>query len=166
MIMMEIVDVERLYKQQSRVRTIRNLQSEIDVISSKLSSPGSVKLTDMPRNQNPFDKVGMLISRKIEKEKKLEKLTNEAITEKAILEEVIDNISNLPESSQGASNSVYQDLLRYHFLNDLSLKEVLDFIGVEEDSDNYESKLRLMYLRRHEALKKFIKCQRGRVNEG
>lgn len=160
MVIMEMVDVERLYKQQSRVRTIRNLQSEIDVISSKLSSPGSVKLTDMPRNQNPFDKLGMLISRKIEKEKKLEKLTKEALSEGAILEGVINSISNLPESTQGACNSVYQDILRYHFLNDFSIKEVLDFIGIEEDSDNYESKLRLMYLRKHEALKKFIKCQR------
>lgn len=160
MIVMEIVDVERLYKQQSRVRTIRNLQSDIDVISSKLSSPGSVKLTDMPRNQNPFDKLGMLISRKIEKEKKLDKLTKEAITEGTILEEIINSISNLPESTQGASNSVYQDLLRYHYLNDLSMKEILDLMDIEEDDDTYDSKLRLLYTRRHEALKKFIKCQK------
>ena len=161
MIVMEIVDVERLYKQQSRVRTIRNLQSDIDVISSKLSSPGSVKLTDMPRNQNPFDKLGMLISRKIEKEKKLDKLTKEAIEEGTILENVINSISNLPETTQGASNSVYQDLLRYHYLNDLSMKEILDLMDIEEDDDNYDSKLRLLYTRRHEALKKFIKCQKS-----
>lgn len=162
MIVMEIVDVERLYKQQSRVRTIRNLQSEIDVISSKLSSPGSVKLTDMPRNQNPFDKLGMLISKKIEKEKKLEKLINEALSEGSILEEVINCISNLPEPTQGASNSVYQDLLRYHFLNDLSMKEILELMDIDEDSDNYESKMRLMYSRKYDALQKFIKCQRGK----
>lgn len=160
MIVMEIVDVERLYKQQSRVRTIRNLQSDIDVISIKLSSPGSVKLTDMPRNQNPFDKIGMLITRKIEKEKRLEKLTNEAIAEGTILEGIINSISNLPESTQGASNSVYQDLLRYHYLNDLSMKEILDLMDIDEDDDNYESKLRLLYTRRHEALKKFEKCQK------
>ena len=157
---MEIVDVERLYKQQSRVRTIRNLQSDIDVISSKLSSPGSVKLTDMPRNQNPFDKVGMLISRKIQKEEKLNKLINEATSEGAILEEVINSISTLPEPVQGVSNSVYQDLLRYHYLNDLSLKEILELMDVDEDSDNYESQLRLMYARRYDALQKFIKCQK------
>ncbi len=158
---MEIVDIDRLYKQQSRVRTIRNLQSEIDVISSKLSSPGSVKLTDMPRNQNPFDKVGMLISRKIEKEKKLEKLMNEALSEGSILEGVINCISNLPEPTQGASNSVYQDLLRYHFLNDLSMKEILELMDIDEDSDNYESQMRLMYSRKYDALQKFIKCQKG-----
>lgn len=157
---MEIVDVERLYKQQSRVRTIRSLQSDIDVISSKLSSPGSVKLTDMPKNQNPFDKVGMLITRKIEKEKKLEKLTNEAITEKAILEGVIDNISNLPEPAQGTSNSVYQDLLKYHFLDDLSMKEIMELMDIDEDSDNYESQMRLMYARKYDALQKFMKCQK------
>ncbi len=157
---MEIVDVERLYKQQSRVRTIRNLQSDIDVISSKLSSPGSVKLTDMPRNQNPFDKVGMLITRKIEKEKKLEKLMKEAISEGTILEGIINSISNLPESAQGASNSVYQDLLEYHFMNDMSFKEILSLMGINEDDDNYESQLRLMYARKHDALQKFIKCQK------
>ena len=157
---MEIVDIERLYKQQSRVRTIRNLQSDIDVISSKLSSPGGAKITDMPRSQNPFDKVGLLISRKIEKEKKLEKLINEATTEGAVLEEIINNISNLPESAQGASNLVYQDLLRYHFLNDLSMKEILELMDIDEDADNYESKMRLMYSRKYDALQRFIKCQK------
>ncbi len=160
MTVLEIVDVERLFKQQSRVRSIRNLQSDIDVISSKLSSPGSVKLTDMPKSQAPFDKLTMWVSKKIEKEKQLLKLTNEALEEGAILEEVINSISNLPESTQGASNSVYQDLLRYHFLNDISLKEILEFMGIEDDDLNYDSKLRLMYTRRFEALNKFIKCQK------
>ena len=160
MIVMEIVDIERLHKQQSRVRDIRNLQSEIEVISSKLSSPGSVKLTDMPKSQKPFDKKDMWISRKIEKENQLEKLIKDAITEGAVLEDVIKRISNLPEPTQGASNSFYQDLLRYHYLNDLSMKEILEFITIEEDADNYDSQLRLLYARRHEALKKFIKCQK------
>ena len=160
MIVMEIVNVERLFKQQSRVRSIRNLQFDIDVISSKLSAPGSVKLTDMPKSQTPFDKLTMLVSRKLEKEKKLKKLTDEAIEEGNILEEVIDRISNLPESIQGASNSVYQDLLRYHFLNDMSLKEILELMDIDELDDNYESKIRLMYTRRFEALKKFEKCQK------
>lgn len=160
MLVMEIVNVERLYKQQSRIRAIRNLQSEIDVIASKLSSPSGVHLTDMPKSQNPFDKTGMLISRKIEKEKTLNKLKNEATSEKAILEEVINRISNLPEPVQGASNSFYQDLLRYHFLDNFGMAEVLEIIGVDELADNYESKLRLLYSRRHEALKKFIKCQK------
>lgn len=156
---MEIISTDRLYDQQSRVRRIRKLQSEIDVISSKLSSPGSVKLTDMPRNQNRYDKVGMLISRKIEKEKKLEKLMNEEASERAILEDVIEQISILPESAQGASNSDYQDLLRYHFIDDMSMKEILELIDIDEDSDNYESKMRLMYARKYDALQKFIKCQ-------
>lgn len=157
---MEIVTTERLDRQQSRVREIRNLQSEIDIISNKLSSPGSVKLTDMPKSQTPFDKVGMWISIKIQKEKRLGELTKKAISENEILEGVINSISNLPEPTQGASNSFYQDLLRYHYLNDIEMKEILDFIGVEGDADNYESKLRLLYLRRHEALRKFIKCQK------
>lgn len=160
MLIMEIVNTERLFKQQSRVRTIRNLQSDIDVISSKLSAPGSVKLTDMPKNQTPFDKLTMLVSRKLEKEKKLKKLTDEAIKEANILEEIINRISDLPESTQGASNSVYQDLLRYHFLNDMSLKEILELMDIDELDDNYDSKMRLMYSRRYEALNKFEKCQK------
>ena len=158
---MEIVNVERLFKQQSRVRTIRNLQSEIDVISSKLSSPGSVKLTDMPRNQNPFDKLGMLVSRKIEKEKRLKKLTKEAISEHEILDDVINRITDLPEPTQGASNSVYQDILRYHYLNDMSVKEVLELMDIDEEADNYDSQLRLFYSRRYDALEKFKKCQKS-----
>ena len=158
---MAIVDIERLHKQQSRVREIRNLQSEIEIISSKLSSPGSVKLTDMPKNQTPFDKVGMWISTKIQKETRMNKLIAEAVSEGKILEEVIESISNLPEPTQGASNSFYQDLLRYHYLNDIEMKEILYFIGVEGDADNYDSKLRLLYQRRYEALKKFIKCQKN-----
>jgi len=157
----EIVNIDRLYNQQSRVRTIRKLQSEIDVISSKLSSPGSVKLTDMPRNQTKFDKVGFLISKKIEKENKLEKLKNEALIESDILKGVINCISNLPEPVQGATNSDYQDLLEYHFMNDMSMKEILELMGIDEDSDNYESYMRLMYARKHDALQKFIKCQRS-----
>lgn len=160
MIVMEIVNTERLYKQQSRIREIRNLQAEIDVISGKLSSPGSVKLTDMPKSQTPFDKVGMWISIKIQKEKRLNKLITDATSENRVLEGVINSISNLPEPTQGASNSFYQDLLRYHYLNDIEMKEILDFMGVEGDADNYESKLRLLYQRRHEALRKFIKCQK------
>jgi hypothetical protein len=160
MLVMEIVEVERLFKQQSRIRTIRNLQTEIDIIVGKLSSPSGVHLTDMPKNQNPFDKTGMLISRKIEKEKKLEAITKEAQSEGAILEGIINRIADLPEPVQGACNSTYQDLLRYHYLNDFSMKEILDFVGVDDESDNYESQLRLLYLRRYEALKKFIKCQK------
>ena len=160
MITMEKVDVERLYKQQQRIRNIRNLQTEIGIISSKLSSPAGVRLSDMPRNQNPFDKVGMLISRKIEKENRLQSIIEEAKSEGVILEKIINRIANLPESTQGASNSVYQDLLRYHYLNDLSMKEILELMDIDEDADNYDSKLRLLYTRRYEALKKFEKCQK------
>lgn len=157
---MEIVDTDRLYDQRKRVQEIRNLQSEIDIISSKLSSPGSVKLTDMPKSQTPYDKVGALISRKIQKENKLNKLLSVASSEGAILEEVIDSISTLPEPAQGVSNSFYQDLLRYYFLDNFDMKEVLEIIGVDELDDNFDSKMRLLYARRYEALKKFIKCQK------
>ena len=64
---MEIIRPERLNEQKNRVREIRRLQKEIDIISEQLSSPQGVHYSDMPKNRNPFDKIGMLISRKIEK---------------------------------------------------------------------------------------------------
>ena len=86
----EIVDKQRLYYQMYRVREIRKLQEEIDNISQMLGSPSGVKLSDMPRSQNPFDKIGNLISRKMEKEKKLNELMKVAQYEKIILENIIN----------------------------------------------------------------------------
>ena len=156
---MSKVSTDRLYDQQSRVREIRNLQSEIDVLNSKLSSPGSVHLTDMPKSQNRFDKTGMLISKKIAKENRLNLLTNEALAEETVLKDVIERIADLPTKNREVSCTIYQDLLTYHFLYDISMKEVLDYMGVDELADNYDSQLRLLYQRRYEALKKFDKCQ-------
>ena len=158
----ELVRVERLYRQKFRVREIRKLQSEIDVISNELNSPRGVILSDMPRSQNPFDKTGMLVERKIEKEKKLQKLITAAVTESTIIEKTIEKISELPESSKGALNSEYQELLRLHFLCDLSMKEVYKLMKAKDVDflENEETKIRLLYRWKDEAEKRFEKCQR------
>jgi hypothetical protein len=161
-VMEEIIGLNRLNEHKYRVREIRRLQKEINIISAQLGSPGGVRYSDMPRSQNPFDKMGMLIARKIEKEKKLNEMTKTAIQEAKILENIIKQISKLPESAKGASNAIYQDILRYHYLNDISMKEIIYLMNNDDDDllDNYESKLRILYAREDEALRKFIKCQK------
>jgi hypothetical protein len=162
LVMEEIIGLERLNEHKYRVREIRRLQKEIDIISAQLSSPGGVRYSDMPRSQNPFDKMEMLISRKIEKEKKINAMTKTAFQEAKILEDVIQQISKLPETAKGASNSVYQDILRYHYLSDISMKEIVYLMNYDDEDliDNYESRLRVLYSRENEALRKFIKCQK------
>ena len=158
----EIIKPERLNQQKHRIREIRRLQNEIDIISNQLGSPQGIKYSDMPKSRNPFDKIGMLISRKIEKENQLNKILKTAQKEAEILEEVINKISKLPESAKGASNSTYQDILRYHYLNDLTMKEIIYLQNADNDDlvDSYESKLRLLYMQENEALRKFLRCQR------
>ena len=153
---MEIIRPERLNEQKNRVREIRRLQKEIDIISEQLSSPQGVHYSDMPKNRNPFDKIGMLISRKVEKEKKLSEIIKKAYKEADILEGVIQKISKLPESAKGASNSIYQDILRYRYLSDMSMKEIIYLTNENDDDliDNYETKLRVLYIRENEAVRK------------
>lgn len=162
MLIMDIVETKRLSEHKYRVREIRRLQQEIGIISSKLGSPSGVHYSDMPKNRNPFDKMGMLVSRKLEKEKHLHKIMVVAQKEAGILEKVIQQISKLPEPTKGANNALYQDILRYHYLHDLSIQEIVYLINADNDDliDNYDNELRLLYKRQDEALRKFIKCQK------
>jgi hypothetical protein len=157
----EIIDKQRLYYQMYRVREIRKLQEEIDNISQMLGSPSGIKLSDMPRAQNPFDKIGNLISRKMEKEKKLEELVNIAQHEKVILENIINRISILPENPKGPMNSVLQDILRYRYIDDYPWKEIINLLCPDNDAfiDMTESNLRKLHKWNGQALLKFIKCQ-------
>ena len=156
-----IIDKQRLYEQMYRVREIRKLQEEIDNISLALGSPGGVKLSDMPRSQKPFDKVTTLVSRKIEKEKKLDELMKIAKYEKMILEFIIDKISILPENPKGPMNSVLQDILRYRYIDDYPWKEIINLLCPDNDAfiDMTESNLRKLHKWNGQALVKFIKCQ-------
>ena len=163
MVCTELVEKQRLYNQMYRVREIRQLQEEIDNIALALGSPSGVKLSDMPRSQNPFDKVGSLISRKIEKEKKMNKLIKKAQEEKIVLESVIENISSLPENPKGPMNSVLQDILRYRYIDDYPWKEIINLLFPDNEDafiDMTESNMRKLHKWNGQALVKFIKCQR------
>lgn len=162
MVCAELVDKQRLYSQMYRVREIRNLQEEISNIDQMLRSPTGVKLTDMPRSQKPFDKMGNLISRKIEKEKKLDELIKIAQVEEIILENIIKKISALPESPKGPMNSVLQNILRYRYIDDYSWTEILELLGFafnDPYGEKEESELRKLYKWHGVALVKFLKCQ-------
>lgn len=163
----ELVRVERLYRQKFRVREIRKLQVEINVIADELSSPKGVIFSDMPRSQNPFDKTGMLIERKIEKEKKLRKLIKAAETEATAIERAIRRMADLPESAKGPLNSEYQELLRYHFMCDFGMKEIVKLMQFTNDEivDSEETKTRLLYRWKNEAQKRFEKCQRLKLED-
>ena len=163
MVCTELVEKQRLYNQMYRVREIRQLQEEIDNIALVLGSPSGVKLSDMPRSQNPFDKVGNLISRKIEKEKKMNKLIKKAQEEKIVLESIIENISSLPENPKGPMNSVLQDILRYRYIDDYPWKEIINLLFPDNEDafiDMTESNMRKLHKWNGQALVKFIKCQR------
>ncbi len=160
MVCTELVEKKRLYNQMYRVREIRKLQEEIDNIAQMLSSPAGVRLSDMPKSQNPFDKVGNLIERKIEKEKKLNKLVTKAKSEKTILEEVIDKMALLPESPKGPLNSVLQDILRYRYIDDYSWKDIVNLVFIASDEfEDVDNNLRKVHKWNGQALVKFIKCQ-------
>lgn len=160
MVCTELVEKKRLYNQMYRVREIRKLQEEIDNIAQMLSSPAGVRLSDMPKSQNPFDKVGNLIERKIEKEKKLNKLVTKAKSEKTILEEVIDKMALLPESPKGPLNSVLQDILRYRYIDDYSWKDIVNLVFIACDEfEDVDNNLRKVHKWNGQALVKFIKCQ-------
>lgn len=160
--MIECVDKKRLSQQMYRIREIRRLQAEVENIEIQLKSPKGIQLTDMPRSQNPFDKIGSLISRKIEKEEKIQHLIKKAETEKTILEAVISNMATLPENPKGPLNSVFQDILRYKYLDDYSWEEINNVINSykKDFDDKADSKLRLLYRWHGQALLKFEKSQK------
>lgn len=162
MICAEFVEKQRLYNQRYRVREIRNLQEEINNLNLMLRSPSGVKISDMPRSQKPFDKMANLLSRKMEKENKLNELVKIAQNEEIILENVISRIAKLPENPKGPMNSVLQDILRYRYIDDYSWTEILElmcFVFDDPYGEKEESELRKLYKWHGQALVKFAKCQ-------
>lgn len=162
MLTAKIVEVDRLYNQMHRVREIRNLEIDIDIINSKLSQPGAIKYTDMPKSRTLFDKTSMLLSQKMEKENQLKKLIKTAREEQHLLEAIIEKMGSLPESSKGPANRIYQDILRYKYLYDYSWQETNDLINKKDDEDfniDLDSQMRKLFLWNGKALNKFRKCQ-------
>lgn len=155
----EIVGKERLQKQKYRLRTILTLQNRIDQIDSELSGPGGMKLTDMPRNQNAFDKVGVLIQEKMSKEKELNKILPKFNTEGAAINQALIKLSEMPQPTRGPLLSQYCDLLRYYYLEDKSWENIMVSFGFEKDDD---TKLRLIHRWHGKALNLLKLCQRSK----
>ena len=157
-----LVKTERLFEQKTRIKRIISLTSQIEAIANELESPRGIQLSDMPRAQNPFDKQTYLLSKKMDLQNELSRHIRIYKEENIILGEVINLISKMPESKNGQANSVYQDILRYVFLENCSIKETnkrlnsnkVDFEVKEE------SYLRNLYEWQRKALELFYKCQK------
>ena len=116
----------------------------------------------MPRSQNPSDDRKLkLIDRKIQKEKKLNDEKQLEETEKVLLENIIENMSSLPENPKGPINSVLQDILRYRYLDAYPWEWIMKLIFSDDDDfiDKTESNLRKLHIWNGQALTKFRKCQ-------
>ena len=162
MVCTEFIETQRLYDQMHRVQRIRQLQEDITLIENVLYNPKGMRLSDMPRSQNPSDdKTIKLMDRKRKKEENLKIEQKQEQEEKIILESVIDDISLLPENPKGPINSVLQDVLRYRYIDGYLWEEMIKLMFSEDDAfvDRTESNLRKLHKWNGQALVKFIKCQ-------
>lgn len=162
MVCTEFIETQRLYDQMHRVQRIRQLQEDIAIIENILYNPTGMKLSDMPRSQNPSDdKKTKLMDRKLQKEKKLNMEKEIEQAEKAVLESVIEKMSLLPENPKGPMNSVLQDVLIYRYIDGYLWEEMIKLMFPDEDSfiDKTESNLRKLHKWNGQALVKFMKCQ-------
>lgn len=157
MIKSEFVDKKRLCKQKYRIREIIRLQDRISRIDCQLSGPAGMKISDMPRNQNPFDKLSLLVQEKMDKEKKVKKLYPLFESENSLIISKIGLIGEIPQAERGPLNSVYQDILRYFYLEDKSWEDILEILKFERDDD---TKLRLIHKWHGRALKLLEKIQK------
>ena len=158
----EIIRTERLFEQRTRYKRIKDLQGQIKMLAEELQSPGSVKLTDMPKSQNHFDKQGFLLSKKMELENELNRHIKNYRDEDIILNDVIDRISTLPSTPYGQPYTVYQDILRYMYMGDFSMKEINKLLNAyrEDYEEREEHYLRNLYVWHDKALTLFEKCQK------
>ena len=162
MVCTEFVETQRLYDQMYRVQRIRKLQEDIALLENILYSPSGMKLSDMPRSQNPSDdKTVKLMDRKHKKEEKLKEESKLEQEEKCTLESVIEQMATLPENPKGPMNSVLQDVLRYRYIDGYLWEEMIKLMFSDDDSfiDRTESNLRKLHKWNGQALVKFVKCQ-------
>ena len=155
------VDTERLFEQKTRIKRIKSLQAQIATIEADLKKPHSVKLSDMPKTQNPFDKMTYLLSKKMDLENELNRHIKIFRTENLVLREIINRMSNISSSQAGQPISVFQDVLIYRFLEDYSMQETNQRLHSNNDDfeEKEESYLRNLYEWQRKALRLFIKCQ-------
>ena len=158
MICKEIVGKSRLSNYRANINRALKLDAEIVQIESKLG-PSAIQISDMPRCQNPYDKLGNLTQRKIEKEKELAKITNLMLEEKPILEEIINSMSKL--NNEKTNVATLQDLLKYFYLDGFAVTTVCELLNCKlKAEDITESKRRLFYQWIHRAEELFIKVQK------
>lgn len=162
---MEIIKSNRLVKQKHRLRRILNLQNDIASLDKQLNGPSGMRITDMPKSQQPKIKMEQIVQRKLEKEKELITLKKVFSSEDVILRTVIKKFDELPASTTTEdSNLIYQDLLIYHYLQDWSMKEIYEIFEIsgkfKEDSDE-DSNMRNLYKKHAKAIDMFEKCQLG-----
>ena len=153
--MVDFIGKDRLLKQKYRIREAIRLQNRIDQIKMSLSGPAGMKLSDMPRNQNYFDKTGFLIQEKMDKDKKLEKLITKYRDEDSKIRAVIEKMSAVTQSSKGPLIGVYQDLIRYFYLEDKSWDKILEIFKIDKLEE------RQIFRWHGKALSIFKACQKG-----
>ena len=152
-----IIDKKRLLKQKYRLREIKRLEDRISIIDISLSGPGGMKITDMPRNQKPFNKLDFLVQEKIEKEKKLEKLYPIFKSESIKIVAAINDIEKLEQPQRGTRIlSDFQTILRLYYLEDKSWEEILEVLNLDSSND---SNLRSIHNWHGKALKLLHKAQ-------
>ncbi len=162
MVCTELIETQRLYDQMYRVQRIRKLQEDIALLENILYNPSGMRLSDMPRSQNPSDdKKIKLMDRKTIKEKKLQQEKEIEEAEKIELEKIIEMMSFLPENPKGPMNSVLQDVLTYRYIDGYLWEEMVKLMFPEDDffTDKTDSNLRKLHKWNGQALIKFIKCQ-------
>lgn len=153
--MVDFIGKDRLLKQKYRIREAIRLQNRIDQIKMSLSGPAGMKLSDMPRNQNYFDKTGFLIQEKMDKDKKLEKLITKYRDEDSKIRAVIEKMSAVTQPSKGPLIGVYQDLIRYFYLEDKSWDKILEIFKIDKLEE------RQIFRWHGKALSIFKACQKG-----
>lgn len=151
---MDFIGKDRLLKQKYRVREVIRLQDRIDEIKSVLSGPHGMKISDMPRSQNPFDKLGQLTQEKIDKDKKLHKLITKYRDEDSKIRAVIEKMSAVTQPAKGPLIGVYQDLIRYFYLEDKTWDKLLEIFKIDKSEE------RSIYRWHGKALKIFRMCQK------
>lgn len=152
-----LVDKKRLVKQKFRLREIKRLEDRISIIDISLSGPAGMKISDMPRNQQSFDKLSFLVQEKMEKEKKLEKLYPIFKNESIEIISAINDIEKLDQPQRGERVlSDFQTILRLYYLEDKSWEEILEVLNLDSSND---SNLRNIHRWHGKALKFLLKAQ-------
>lgn len=137
MVVKQLVDEDLLIKQKCLQREITNLLERIKEIDRVLSGPAGMKFNDMPRSEVPFDKVGQMISEKMEKERLLKSFCKDFNSNSAIIKRSFDLMTSLsPLKSGNMTLYQYKDLLQYFYCENKCIKEILAIFKLEDTDSN------------------------------